>query len=173
MNSTCVSTPPNPNPDLPNRSTDLHKTLGIVGTPHGESITKNLSTKTCQIKRNRINPTKNTSNSREPKIPKSSSLTHVFGKGIKGKRTTKGSHIHPPQNPQEQGPENTPRKPPKEGSENHHQEQPVRTQPSLEEPRRIIYTYQGGSYKVYFAAQSSNPFTRSHHEALKLVLLKS
>jgi hypothetical protein len=40
------------------------------------------------------------------------------------------------------------RKPPREGFENHHQEQPGTTLQSLEEPRRIIYTYQGGSYKV-------------------------
>jgi hypothetical protein len=138
MNNTCGSTPPNPNPDLPNRSMDLHKTLGIVGTPHGESIAKLLSTKTCQIKRNRRNPAKNSSNPRTPKTPKSSPLTHRFGRGIKGKRTTKGSHIHPPPNPQEQGPENTPRNPPREGYENHHQEQTGTTQPSLEEPKRFI-----------------------------------
>jgi hypothetical protein len=47
MNSTRGPTPPNPTPDLPNSSTDLHKTLGIVGTPHGHSIAKILSTKTC------------------------------------------------------------------------------------------------------------------------------
>jgi hypothetical protein len=40
MNSTRGSTPPNPNLDLPNRSTDLNKTLGILGTPHEESIVK-------------------------------------------------------------------------------------------------------------------------------------
>jgi hypothetical protein len=148
MNSTRGSTPPNPNIDLPNRSTDLCKTLGIVGTPHGESIAKILSTKTYQIKRNRINPAKNSSNPRTPNTPKSSPLTHRFGRGIKCKRTMKGSHEFPPSNPQEKGPENTPRKPPREGSENHHQEKPGTTQQSLEEPRRIIYTYQGGSYKV-------------------------
>jgi hypothetical protein len=126
----------------------LNKTLGIVGTPHEEFIAKFNLIKTCQIKRNRRNPAKNYSNPRTPKTPKSSPLTHGFGRGIKGKRTTKGSHIFPPSNPQEQGPENTPRKPPKEGYENHHQEQPGTTQQSLEEPRRIIYTYQGGSYKV-------------------------
>jgi hypothetical protein len=65
--------------------------------------------------------------------------------GIKGKRTTKGSHEFTPSNSQEQGPEITPRKLPREGSENHHQEQLGTTQQSLEEPRRIIYTYQGGS----------------------------
>jgi hypothetical protein len=97
MNSTRGSRPPNPNPNLPNRSTDLRKTLGRVGTPHGESIAKLFSTKTCKIKRNRRNPAKNSSNSRTPKTPKSSPLTHGFGRGIKGKRTTKGSHIHPHQ----------------------------------------------------------------------------
>jgi hypothetical protein len=148
MNNTRRSTPPNPNVGLPNRSTDLCKTLGIVGTRHGDSIAKILSTKTCQIKRNRRNPAKNSSNPRTSKTTKSSPLTHRFGRGIKGKRTTKSSHEFTPSNPQEQGPENTPRKPPRESSENHHQEQPGTTQQSLEEPRRIIYTYQGGSYKV-------------------------
>jgi hypothetical protein len=142
MNNTCGLTPPNPNLDFPNRSTNLCKTLGIVGTPHGESIAKNLSTKTCQIKGNRRNPAKHSSNPRIPKTPKSSPLTHGFGRGIKGKRIMKGSHKFLPSNPQEQGPENTPRKSPRESSENHQQEQPGTTQQSLEEPRRIIYTYQ-------------------------------
>jgi hypothetical protein len=120
MNNTRRSTPPNPILDLPNRSTDLNKTLGIVGTPHEDSIAMFNPTKTCQIKRNRRNPAKNSSNPRIPKTPKSSPLTHRFGRGIKGKRTMKGSHKFPPSNPQEQGPENTPRKPPREGSGNHH-----------------------------------------------------
>jgi hypothetical protein len=95
MNNTRGSTPPNLNLDLPNHSTDLRKTLEIVGTPHEESISKILSTKTCQIKRNRRNPAKNSSNPRTPKTPKSSPLTHGFGRGIKGKRTMKGSHEFP------------------------------------------------------------------------------
>jgi hypothetical protein len=33
------------------------------------------------------------------KIPKSSPFSHEFGRGINGKRTTKGSCIHPPTNP--------------------------------------------------------------------------
>jgi hypothetical protein len=142
MNSTRGSTPPNPN------FTDLNKTLGIIGTPHEEFIAMILSTKTCQIKRNRRNPAKNFSYPRTPKTPKSSPLTHRFGRGITDQRTMKGSHKFPPPNPQEQGPENTPRKPPSESSENHHQEQPGTTQQRLEEPCRIIYTYQRGSYKV-------------------------
>jgi hypothetical protein len=148
MNSTRGSTPPNPNLDLLNRSMDLNKTLGMIGTPHEESIAKILSTKTCQIKRNRRNPAKNSSNPRTSKTPKSSPITHGFGRGITDQRTTKVSHKFPPSNPQEQGLENTPRIPPREGSENHHQEQPEITQQGLEEPRRIIYTYQEGSYKV-------------------------
>jgi hypothetical protein len=148
MNSTRRSTPPKPNLDLPNRSTDMNNTLGMIGTPHEESRATILSTKTCQIKRNRRNPAKNSSNPSTPKTPKSSPLTHVFGRGITAQRTMKGSHKFPPSNPQEQGPENTPRKPPREGSENHHQEQLGTTQQGLEKPRRIIYTYQEGSYKV-------------------------
>jgi hypothetical protein len=85
MNSTRGSTPPNPILYLPNRSTDLCKTLGIVGTPHAESIAKILSTKTCQIKRNRRNPAKNSFNPRTLKTPKSSPLTHGFGRESKAK----------------------------------------------------------------------------------------
>jgi hypothetical protein len=140
------SSSPKANPTRP-KDTRV-KTLGIVGTPHEESIAIILSTQTCQIKRNRRNPAKKSSNPRTPKTPKSSPLTHEFWRGIKDKRTMKGSHIFPPSNPQEQGPENTPRKPPKEGSENHYQKQLGTTQHNLEEPCRIIYTYQGGSYKV-------------------------
>jgi hypothetical protein len=62
MNCPHGTTPTNPNPDLPNRSTDLHKTLGILGTPHEESIAKFNPTKTCPKRRNRRNPAKNTTN---------------------------------------------------------------------------------------------------------------
>jgi hypothetical protein len=146
--------------DSRNTSWGVHSQVYVhQNLPNQEESKKNLA--------------KNSSNPRAPKTPKSSPLTHGFGSGIKGKRTMKGSHIHPPPNPQEQGAENTPRNPPREGSKNHHQEQTGTTQPSLEEPRRIIYTYQRGSYKVKLAAQSSNPLTRSHHEAFKLILWKS
>jgi hypothetical protein len=56
-------------------------------------------------------PTKNASNPRVKKTPKSSPFAHEFGRGIKGKRTTKGSSIHPHQNPK--------RKAPKSLQENH------------------------------------------------------
>jgi hypothetical protein len=148
MNNTRGSTPPNPNLDLPNRSTDLKNTLGIIGTPHEESIAKFNPNQTCPKRRNRRNPAKSTSNPRTRKIPKSSSFTHGFGRGITAQRTTKGSHKFPPSNPQEQGPENNPKKSLREGSGNHHQEQPETTHPNLDEPHRIIYTSNKGSYKV-------------------------
>jgi hypothetical protein len=148
MNITRGSTPSNPNLDLPNRSTDLNKTLGIIGTPYEESISKFNPTKTCPKRRNRRNPTKNTTNPITRKDPKSSLFTHEFGRGITAQRSTKGSHKFPPSNPQEKGPENNTKKSPREGSKNHHQEQLGTTQQGLEEPRRIIYTCHKGSYKV-------------------------
>jgi hypothetical protein len=148
MNNTRGSTPPKPNLDLPNRSTDLNKTLGLLGTPHEESIAKFNPIKTRPKRRNRRNPAKNNSNPRTRKTPKSSPFTHGFGRGITAQRTTKDSHKFPPSNPQEKVTENNPKKSPREGSENHHQEQSGTTHPNLDEPRRIICTCNKGSYKV-------------------------
>jgi hypothetical protein len=88
---------------------------------------------------------KNTKNSKTTKIEP---LNSRIWEGNHSPKNHEGFRQIPRSNPQEQGPENTPRKPPREGSENHHQEQPGTTQQGLEEPRRIIYTYQEGSYKV-------------------------
>jgi hypothetical protein len=131
MNNTRGSTPSNPNLDLPNRATDLNKTLEILGTPHEESIAKFNPTKTRPKRKNQRNPAKNTTNPRTRKAPKSSPFTHGFGRGITAQRTTKGSHKFPPSNTQEKGPENNPKKIPREGSENHHQKQPGTTHPNL------------------------------------------
>jgi hypothetical protein len=96
------STPSNRTPDLLNRSTDLRKILGIVGTPHGESMAKILSTKTCQIKRNRRNTAKNSSNPRTLKTPKSSPFALEFGRGIKGKKNHEEfMHTFPTKSPRE------------------------------------------------------------------------
>jgi hypothetical protein len=148
MNSTRGSTPPNPSLDLPNRSTGLNKTLGAIGTPHEESIAKFNPTKTFPNKRNRRNPAKNSSNPRTLKNSKIEPLNSRIREGNRSPKNPEGSHKFPASNPLEQGPENTPRKPPREGTENHHREQPGTTQQGLEEPRRIIYTCQEGSYKV-------------------------
>jgi hypothetical protein len=71
-------------------------------------------------------------------------------RGIKGKRTSKGSCIYPPTNPREKVLEIALRRTPRKGSEIHQKGKPGRTQPSLEEPRRIIYIYHEGSYKSSF-----------------------
>jgi hypothetical protein len=78
---------------------------------------------------------KNTTNPKPTKTLKSSPFSHGFGRRIKGKRTTKGSCIHPPTNPHENGLEISPRKSPKKGSKNHQKERIGTTHPSLEEPR--------------------------------------
>jgi hypothetical protein len=120
--------------------------------------------------RNQRNPAKNSSNPRTPKTPKLSPFAHGFGREIQETITMKGSCIHPPPNPQEKGPEIAPRKSLRKGSENLQKERTGTTHPSLEEPHRVIYTSQRGSYKVELATRSSIPLTTSHHEALKLVL---
>jgi hypothetical protein len=79
MNSTRGSTPPNPKLNLPNRSTNLNKTLGILGTPHEESIAKFNPTKTLPKRRNRRNPAKNTSNPRTRKNPNRAPLLTELG----------------------------------------------------------------------------------------------
>jgi hypothetical protein len=107
MNNTRGSTPPNPNLDIPNHSTNLNKTLGIIGTPHEESIAKFNPTKTCPKRRNQRNPAKNTSKPRTRKTPKSSPFTHGFGRGITVQRTTKGSHKFPPSIPKRKVPKTT------------------------------------------------------------------
>jgi hypothetical protein len=60
----------------------------------------------------------------------------------------KGSCIHPPTNRREKCLEITPRKTSTKGSEIHQKGKLGRTQTSLEEPRRIIYAYHEGAYKV-------------------------
>jgi hypothetical protein len=60
----------------------------------------------------------------------------------------KSSSIYPPPNPKEKGLEIAPRKSPRKGYKNHQKERMGITHPSLEKPRKIIYTYQRGSYKV-------------------------
>jgi hypothetical protein len=172
MNSTGESTPPNLNFNLPNHSTDLNKTLGIVGTPHEESIAKYNPTKTCPKRRNRRNPAKNTSNPRTQKTPKSSPFTHEFGRGITAQRTTKGSHKFLPSNAQEQGPENNPKKSPRKGSENHHKEQPGTTHPNLRNHDESSIHATKVHTRSRLPPDHPTFSTRSHHEALKLVLWK-
>jgi hypothetical protein len=173
MNSSRGSTPPNPNLDLPNRSTDLKKTLGILGTPHEESIAKFIPTKTRPKRRNQGNPAKSTSNPRTQETPKSSTFTHGFGRGITTQRTTKGSHKFPPSNPQEKGPENNQR--------NHRERAPKITTKNNRGKHIQTLRNHAESYihetKVHTRSSKAPDHpslsTRSLHEALKLVLWKT
>jgi hypothetical protein len=89
MNSTRASTPPNSNFDLPNRYTDLNRTLGIIGTPHEESIDMILSTKTSKSRGIEENPpgTPLTLDHRNPKIEP---LIHGFREGNQRQYNHKG-----------------------------------------------------------------------------------
>jgi hypothetical protein len=56
-------------------------------------------------------------------------------------------------NPSKKRPQNFPTKLPRKDPENHKKKgRTGETQSSLEEPRRIMYTYERGSYKVKLAA---------------------
>jgi hypothetical protein len=104
------STPPNPNLDLPNHSTDLNKTLGILGTPHEESIAKFNTTKTRPERRNQGNPAKGTSNPRTQETPKSSTFTHEFGRGSQPKELRRVPTNFPHQIPKRKVSKTTQRK---------------------------------------------------------------
>jgi hypothetical protein len=145
MNSTRGSSPPNPNLDLPNRSTDLNKTLGIIGTPHEEPIAKFNSTQLVQKRGIEEIPPRTPLTLELGKPQNRASLLKDLGGESQPKEPRRK---FPPSNPQEKGLKNNPRKTPRKGSENHHQEQPGATQQGHEEPRRIIYTCHRGSYKV-------------------------
>jgi hypothetical protein len=134
MNITRGSTPPYPNLDLPNRSTDLNKTLGVIGTPHEESIAK-------------FNPTKTVQKGGIEKIPPRTPLTLELGKpqnraplltDLGGESQPKEPRRvptnFPHQIPKRKVPKTTQKKHQEKGSENHHQEQPGTTQQGLEEP---------------------------------------
>jgi hypothetical protein len=134
--------------DLPIRSTDQSETLGIVGVPRGLPLAISSVPKTYSIKRNRKSTLKSTSNPRTPKPPKSSPLTHGFGRGITAQRTTKVPINFPHQIPKNKVPkttrENLQERAPKITTKNN-REQHIQ---NFEEPRRIIYTCHKGSYKV-------------------------
>jgi hypothetical protein len=173
MNSTRGSTPPNPNFNLPNCSTDLNKALGIVGTPHEDSIAKFNPTKSCPKRRNQRNPTKNTSNPRTRKTPKSSPFAYGHGRGITAQRTTKGSHKFPLSNPKSKVPKTIQR---------NHQERAsnITTKNNREQHIQTLRNHAESSiHATKVHTRSSLPpdhptlSTRSHHEALKLVLWKS
>jgi hypothetical protein len=173
MNSTRGSTPPNPNLDLLNRTTDLNQTLGILGTPHEESIAKFNPTKTRPKWRNQGTPAKSTTNPRTQETPKSSTFTHEFGRGITTQRTTKGSHKFPHQIPK--------RKVPKTTQRNHQERAPkITTRNNRGKHIQTLRNHAESSiHETKVHTRSRKPpdhpslSTRSLHEALLLVLWKT
>jgi hypothetical protein len=141
------STPPNLLLDPPIRSTDSHKTLGILGVPHGHPIAMIWSTKVAKSRGlERFPPrTPLSRNLRKPQNrgPFPTDLWGAQGKEPKRvhayipNQISKGEASNPPQ-------------------ENHQDKTPKITKkgkmgeitPSLEEPCRINYTYHEGSYKI-------------------------
>jgi hypothetical protein len=73
-------------------------------------------------------------------------------------------------NPLKKCPEILPTENPRKGSKNHQKGKTGGTQTGLEEPRQIINTYHEGFIQGIASARSSFPLTRSHHEALKLLI---
>jgi hypothetical protein len=173
MNSTRGSTPPNPNFDLPNRSTDLNKTLGIVGTPHEESIAKFNPVKTCPKSRNRRNPAKNTSNPRTRKTPNRAPLLTDLGGESQPKEPRRVPTNSPHQIPKSKVPKTTQR--------NHQERAPkITTKNNQEQHIQTLRNHAESSIQATKVHTRSSLLpdhptlsTRSHHEALKLVLWKS
>jgi hypothetical protein len=148
------STPPKPNLDLSNHSTNLNKTLGILGTPHEESIAKFNPTKTRPKRRNQGNPTNlgGEAQAKEPRRVPTNFLHQITKRKVP--KTTQRNH-------QERAPKITT----KNNREKHIQTLRNHTESSIHETE--VHT------------RSSKPpdhpslSTRSHHEALLLVLWKT
>jgi hypothetical protein len=122
------------------------------------------------MKRNRKSNLKSTSNPRTPKPPKSSPLTCGFGRGIKGKRTTKAHTNFPHQIPKN--------KVLKTHREKHQERAPkITTKNNREQHNKALRNHTESSiHAAKIDTRSSLPpdhptlSTRSNHEALKLVL---
>jgi hypothetical protein len=121
--------------ELSIRSTDQSETLGIVGVPRGLPLARSSGPKTHSIKRNRKSTLQNTSNPKTPKAPKSSPLTHEFGRESKVKEPQRVHTNFPHQIPKS--------KVPKTHQENHQERAPKITTKNNREQHN-----KGGSYKV-------------------------
>jgi hypothetical protein len=126
-----------------------------------------LRSQTPYNSRNRETHASTSRTRRTQKPPKSKPFRRVCWSKITKKRGTRSSYVTSNKNPSKKHSENF-SEIPRKGSENQQKERTGTTHPSLEEPRRIIYTSQGLA-----CARSSFPLIKSHHEALKLVLWKS
>jgi hypothetical protein len=128
------------------RSTDQN--LGIVGAPRGLPLARSSVPKTHSIKSNRKSTLKNTFPWKPLKTPKSKPFRTVCWIKISKERGTRSSYVTSNKNPLKKHPQNFPTEISRKDPENNQKGRTGGTQSSLEEPRRIIYTYQSGSYKV-------------------------
>jgi hypothetical protein len=173
MNSTCGSTPPKPNLDLPNHSTDLNKTLGISGTPHEDSIAKFNPTKTHPKRRNRRNPAKSTSNPRTQEPQNRAPLLTDLGGESQPKEPRRVPTNFPHQIPK--------RKIPKTPQRNHRERAPkITTKNNRGKHIQTLRNHVESSiHETKVRTRSSKPpdhpsvSTRSLCEALLLVLKKT
>jgi hypothetical protein len=156
--------------DLPIRSMDQSETLGIAGVPRGLPLSRSSVPKTHSIKRNRKSTLKNTFPRIPPKTPKSKPFRRVYWSKITKQRGTRSSYVTSNKNPSKKHSQNIPTENPKKDPENHQKGKMGGTLTSLEEPCRIIYTYHERFIQGLASTRSSFPLTRSHHEALKLVI---
>jgi hypothetical protein len=145
----------------------------IAGVPRGLPLVRSSVPKTHSIKRNPKSTLKNTFPRKPLKTPKLKLFPRVCWSKITKQRGTTSSYMTSNKNPTKKRPQNFPTKIPRKGSENHQKGKTGGMQTSLEEPCRIIYTYHERFIQGLASARSSIPLTRSHHEALKLVLWKS
>jgi hypothetical protein len=89
---------------------------------------------------------------------------------ITKQRGTGSSYVTSNKNPSKKRPQNFSTEIPRKGSKNHQKGKTGRTQTSLEEPHRIIYTCHERFIQGLASTRLSFPLTRSPHEDLKLVL---
>jgi hypothetical protein len=158
--------------DLPIRSTDQSETLGIDGVPRGLPLARSSIPKTYSIKRNQKSTLTNTSNPRTPKPPKSSPKHADLGGESKAKEPRR---VHT--NFAYQVPKNKVPKTPQENQQERALK--ITTKNNREQHIQTLRNHAESSiHATKVHTRSSLPHdhptlsTRSHHEALKLVLWK-
>jgi hypothetical protein len=102
--------------------------------------------------------------------PKIEPLCSQIWEGNQTEKNHKGFKYTSPTKSKRERPQNHQRKSLRKGSENHQKGETRTTPQDLEGPRRIIYTYHLRFIQGLASARSSFSLTRSHHQALKLVL---
>jgi hypothetical protein len=173
MNNTRGSTPPNPNLDLPNRSTDLNKTLGILGTPHEESIASLIPPKLVQKGGIKEIPPRALPTQELKKPQNRAPLLTDLGGESQPKEPRRVPTNSPHQIPK--------RKVPKTTQRNHQKRAPkITTKNNRGKHIQTLRNHAESSiHETKVHTRSSKPpdhpslSTRSLHEALKLVLWKT